>query len=41
MAQREGGQPLLDQHAGLVGHPWWTPLPRPHDLRAVAVELVL
>jgi hypothetical protein len=41
MAEGEGHHPLLDQHAGLVGHPWWAAFPGPQDLGAMAVQLPL
>ena len=34
----KGRQPLLNQHAGLVGHLWGPTLPRAQDLGAIAVQ---
>jgi hypothetical protein len=41
MTQGEGDHSLLDQHAGLIGHPGWPSFPRSQDLWAVPVQLPL
>jgi len=41
MAQSEGDDALLDQDAGLVGHPRHPAFSWPQDLGAVPVQLVL
>jgi hypothetical protein len=41
MAEGEGDHPLLDQHAGLIGHRRHSSLPGAQDLRAIAVQLPL
>jgi hypothetical protein len=41
MAKGEGDHPLLHQGAGGIGHPRDPSLPRPQDLRTMAVQLPL
>jgi hypothetical protein len=41
MAEGEGDHPLLNQHAGLVGHARWATLAGPQDLGAMPIQLPL